>query len=58
MSAQQRITQSVDRKQQWIECVTSAYEAWAALSDSQLPKQRQLAPLWNQALCQLPQVRL
>jgi acetyl-CoA carboxylase beta subunit len=34
MPAEQRITQSIDRKQQWIECVTTAYEAWAALSDS------------------------
>ena len=34
MSAEQRITQSLDRKQQWIECVTTAYEAWAALKES------------------------
>jgi hypothetical protein len=34
MPAEQRITQSIDRKQQWIECVTMAYKVWAALSDS------------------------
>ena len=45
MSTEQRITQSLDRKQQWIECVTMAYEAWAALSDSQSTSQRLLAPL-------------
>ena len=58
MPAEQRITQSIDRKQQWIECVTIAYEAWAALSDSQSTSQRLLAPLWNQASGQRPQVRL
>ena len=35
MSAEQRITQSIDRKHQWIECVTIAYEAWVALKESQ-----------------------
>jgi hypothetical protein len=45
MSAEQRITQSIHRKQQWIECVTMAYEAWAALSDSQRTSQRQLEQL-------------
>ena len=49
MSAEQRITQSTHRKQQWIECATMAYEAWAAQSDSQITSQRQIAPLWNQA---------
>ena len=39
MPAEQRITQTLDRKQQWIECVTIAYEAWAALSDSQVHHQ-------------------
>ena len=58
MSVEQRITQSIDRKQQWIECVTIAYEAWAALSDSQSTTQKQLASLWNQALDQQPRVRL
>jgi hypothetical protein len=58
MSAEQRITQSIDRKQQWIEFVTTAYEAWAALSDSQSTSQRELASLWNQASGQQPQVRL
>jgi hypothetical protein len=58
MSAEQRITQTLDRKQQWIECVTIAYEAWAALSDSQSTSPRKLAPLWNQTSGQRPQVRL
>jgi hypothetical protein len=49
MPAEQRITQTLDRKQQWIECVTIAYESWAALSDSQSTSQRLLSPLWNQA---------
>ena len=49
MPAEQRITQTLDRKLQWIECVTVAYEAWAALSDSQITSQQQLAPLWNQS---------
>ena len=49
MPAEQRIEKSIDRKQQWIECVTTAYEAWAALNDSKITSQRQLAPLWNQA---------
>jgi hypothetical protein len=47
MPAKQRITQSLDRKQQWIECVTIAYEAWAALSESQSTSPRHLATLWN-----------
>ena len=58
MPAELRITQTLDRKQQWIECVTIAYEAWAALSDSQSTSPRQLAPLWNQTSGQRPQVRL
>jgi hypothetical protein len=58
MSAEQGITQSIDRKQQWIECVSIAYVAWAALSDSQSTSQRLLAPLWNQASGKRPQVRL
>ena len=58
MSAEQRITQSLHRKQQWIECVTIAYEAWVALSDSQIKSQRQVAPFWNQASGRQPQVRL
>ena len=45
MLAEQRFTQSLDRKQQWIVCVTIAYEAWAALSDLQITSQQQLAPL-------------
>ena len=49
MSAEHRITQSLDRKQTWIQCVTRAYEVWAALYASQIPSQRQLAPLWNEA---------
>ena len=49
MSEEQRITQSLDRKQTWIQCVTRAYEVWAALYASQIPSQRQLAPLWNEA---------
>ena len=49
---------SIHRKQQWIECVTMAYEAWAALSDSQIKSQRQVAPLWNQASGRQPRVRL
>ena len=39
MPAEQRITQTLERKQQWIECVTSAYEACEALSDSQSTSQ-------------------
>ena len=35
-----------------------AYEAWAALSDSQSTSQQQVAPLWNQASGRQPQVRL
>jgi acetyl-CoA carboxylase beta subunit len=58
MSAKQRITQSIDRKREWFECVTIAYEAWAALSDSQITSQRQLAPLWHQTSGQQSQVRL
>ena len=58
MSAKQRITQSLQRKQQWIECVTIAYEAWVALCDSQSKSQRQVAPLWNQASGRQPKVRL
>ena len=58
MPTEQRFTQSIDRKQQWIECVTMAYEAWAALSDSQITSQQQVAPLWNQASGWQPQVRL
>ena len=58
MPAEQRITQTLDRKQQWIECVTLAYVAWAVLSDSQSTSPRQLAPLWNQTSGQRPQVRL
>ena len=58
MSAEQRITQSIHRKQQWIECVTMAYETLAALSDSQNTSQRQVAPLWNQASGWRPRVRL
>ena len=58
MSAEQRITQSIHRKQQWIECVTMAYDAWAALSDPQIKSQRQVAPLWNQAPGRRPRVRL
>ena len=58
MPAEQRITQTLDRKQQWIECVTIAYEAWAALSYSQSTSPRQLAPLWNQTSGQRPRVRL
>jgi hypothetical protein len=58
MPAEQRITQTLDRKQQWIECITIAYEAWAALSDSQRTSQRKLAPLWNQTSGQRPRVRL
>ena len=49
MSVEQRITQSLGRKCQWIECLTSSYEAWVALCASQSPSLRQLAPLWNQA---------
>jgi hypothetical protein len=49
MSAEQGITKSLYSNQQWIECVTIAYEAWAALSDSQIISQRQLAPLWHQS---------
>ena len=45
MPAEQRITQTLHRKQQWIECVTIAYEARAALSESQTTSPRQLAPL-------------
>ena len=45
MSAEQRIMQSLERKQQQIRCVTIEYEAWAALSDSQITSQRQLKPL-------------
>ena len=58
MPVEQRITQSLDRKQQWIECVTIAYEAWATLSDSQSASPRQLAPLWNQTSGRRPRVRL
>ena len=58
MSAEERITQSIHRKQQWIECITIAYEAWVALSDSQSTSQQQVTPLWNQASDQQPQVRL
>ena len=58
MPAEQRITQTLDRKQQWIECITIAYEAWAALNDSQSTSPRQLAPLWNQSSGQRPLVRL
>jgi hypothetical protein len=59
MLTEQRITQTLDRKQQWIECITIAYEAWAALSDSQSTSPRQLAPLWrNQTSGQRPLVRL
>ena len=58
MSAEQRITQSLHRKQQWIQCVTRANEAWVALCDSQIKSQWQVAPLWNQASGQRPQVRL
>ena len=58
MPAEQRINQSIHRKQQWIECVTMAYEAWAVLSDSQITSQRQVAPLWNQALGRRSRVRL
>ena len=35
-----------------------AYEAWAALKDSQITSQQQVAPLWDQALGWQPQVRL
>jgi acetyl-CoA carboxylase beta subunit len=58
MSAEQRITQTLDRKQQSIECVTMPYKAWAALSDSQITSQQQVAPLWNQASGRQPRVRL
>jgi hypothetical protein len=58
MSAEQRITQSLDRKQQWMECVTIAYETLPALHASQIPSQRQLAPLWNKALGHCQWVRL
>ena len=40
MPVEQRIAQSLDRKQQWIECVTIAHEAWAAISDSQFTSQQ------------------
>ena len=58
MSAEQRITQSIHRKQQWIECLTMAYDAWLVLSDSQIKSQQQVAPFWNQASGWQPQVRL
>jgi hypothetical protein len=57
MSAEQRITQSLDRKQHWIVHVTNAYEAWIAYYASKIPSQRQLAPIWNQASGQCPEVR-
>ena len=35
-----------------------AYEAWAALSESQIESQQQVEPLWNQASGRRPQVQL
>ena len=49
ISPEQRITPSIDRKQQLMECVTVAYEAGVSLSDSQSTSQGQLAPLRNEA---------
>ena len=37
MSAEQRITQSIDRKHQWIECVTIAYEQASLNSGNDSP---------------------
>jgi hypothetical protein len=49
MSAEHRITQSLNRKHQWIEWVTSANETWIVFCASQIPSEKQLAPLWTQA---------
>ena len=54
ISAEQKIPKSLDRKQQWVDCDTLAYEAWAALCASQIPGQRQVESLWNQAIVRCP----
>ena len=47
MSVTKRLAQMLDRKKKWIECVNTAYEAWAAIQATKNIAIWPLAPLWN-----------
>ena len=58
MSVTKRLAQMLDRKKKWIECVNTAYEAWAAIQATKNRANRPFAPLWNKSHEQWPHVRL
>ena len=58
MSVTKRLEQTLDRKKKWIECVTTAYEVWAAQQATKNIANRPFAPLWNKNHGRQPHVRL
>ena len=58
MSCRKQLAQTLVGKQQWVQCVTTAYEVWSTLQAAQQLARCQIAPLWNQIVGRWPQVRL
>ena len=50
MSCRKRLAQTLVRNQQWVQCVTIAYEVWSTLQADQQLAHRQIAPPWNQTV--------
>ena len=53
-----RLEQMLDRKKKWIECVNTAYEAWAAIQATNNKAYWPFAPLWNKNHGRQPHVQL
>ena len=58
MPLAQRLEQSLNRKQLWVESVTIAYESWQTLQVIQEPNQQQIPPLWSKDHGHRPWIRL
>ena len=58
MSCRKRLAQTLVRKQQWVQCVTIAYEVWSTIQAAQQLACCKIACPWNQKVGQRPGVRL
>ena len=58
VSVTKRLEQTLDRKEEWIECVTTAYEVWAAQQATKNIANQPFAPLWNKNHGRRPHVQL
>jgi hypothetical protein len=54
MSCRKQLAQTLVRKQQWVQCVTIAYEVWSTIQAAQDLAHCQIAPPWNQIVGKQP----